>query len=63
MDLRETEWYGMGWIRHMDQWWAVVNMAMNQRVTQNFGKPLSCRGTRAAYQEGFGSMEFVSVVN
>jgi hypothetical protein len=35
MDLRETEWGGMDWI-HMapdrDQWWALVNTAMNLQL-------------------------------
>jgi hypothetical protein len=35
MDLRETEWGGMGWIdlaQNRDQWRALVNMVMNLRV-------------------------------
>jgi hypothetical protein len=35
MDLREIGWYGMDWIdldQNRDQWWALVNTAMNLRV-------------------------------
>jgi hypothetical protein len=35
MDLREVRWEGMDWIhlaQDRDQWWAVVNTAMNLRV-------------------------------
>jgi hypothetical protein len=35
IDLREIEWDGIDWIdlaRDMDQWRALVNMAMNFRV-------------------------------
>jgi hypothetical protein len=36
MDLREIGWDGMDWIdlaQDKDHWWALVNTAMNFRVT------------------------------
>jgi hypothetical protein len=44
MDLREIGWYDMDWVdlaQDMDQWRALVNMAMNIWVPQNAGKFLS----------------------
>jgi hypothetical protein len=35
IDLREIRWDGMDWIdlaQDRDQWWALVNTAMNRRV-------------------------------
>jgi hypothetical protein len=35
MDLREINWSSMDWIdlaQNKNQWWALVNMAMNFRV-------------------------------
>jgi hypothetical protein len=35
MDLREMEWKGVEWMipaKDGDQWWALVNMAMNPQV-------------------------------
>jgi hypothetical protein len=35
MDFREIGWNGMDWVdlvQDRDQWWALVNMAMNHRV-------------------------------
>jgi hypothetical protein len=35
IDLKETGWNGMDWIhlvQDMDQWWALVNMAINLQV-------------------------------
>jgi hypothetical protein len=36
MDLREIVWEGVDWIhlaQNRDQWWALVNVVMNLRVT------------------------------
>jgi hypothetical protein len=35
MDLKEIEWEGVDWLyvaQDGDQWWALVNMAVNIRV-------------------------------
>jgi hypothetical protein len=44
MDLKETGWGSMDWIRlskDRDQWRAPVNSVMNLRVPKNVGKLLS----------------------
>jgi hypothetical protein len=46
MDLREIGWDSMEWIdlaQDRDEWWALVNTAINLRVPSNSGKFLkSC---------------------
>jgi hypothetical protein len=44
IDLRDIEWNGMDWIdlaQDREKWRALVNTAMNLRVTKNAGKFLS----------------------
>jgi hypothetical protein len=48
MGLREIGWGGMDWIdlaQDRDQWRAIVNVVMNLRDPQNFGKFLSSLAT------------------
>ena len=42
IELRGTGWGGMDWIdlaQDRDQWWALVNMAVNLRVFKKFLAP------------------------
>jgi hypothetical protein len=44
MNLREIGFGDVDWIRlarNRDTWWAIVNMVMNLRVTQNVGNFLT----------------------
>jgi hypothetical protein len=44
MDLQEVGFGGIGWIhvvQDRDRWWALVNAAMNHRVTKNVGNFLT----------------------
>jgi hypothetical protein len=55
-------WYGLiDLAQDRDQWSALVNTAMNLRVSQHFGKFL--RSTMATSQEGLSSMKLVYITN